>query len=380
MGSKRWTALHALVCVLPVIGAVVHAPDVQLFGVEPPAPLPELRLADWRSETFQPALQKWFESHIGLRGAMIRTDNTAYLAVGGEKHQALVIAGDDGTLFYRDSLLHLNTPPKVMPVIGEDIERIAGHLASIRRKLESRGQKLAVVIVPNKSMLSYDAVPARFRPPVRVDLEIHAAMRASLARSDVPFVDANEVFARSHGDEREVLFPRTARHWTRYGACVILHEALPAGIGPESCAYDLRSASRLESPDYDLWRLRDLWRPALTPATVPTLRMPPSPAEEARAKLPRVLFVGTSFMLTFGEVMQPYVGSALALYYDKTFFDVTHEERLQLEPAPRSSPLWASYVLDRDVYVIELIDEYIWMDFQRTFLETFDERLGQGSR
>jgi hypothetical protein len=378
--SKLWTALHALVCLLPVLGALIHVPDAQLFGVEAPSPVPELRFADWRSETFQPALQKWFESHIGFRGAMVRTDNAAYRAIGAEKHLALVIAGDDGTLLYRDSLLHLNTPPKALPGIQKDIERITGHLASIHRKLEERGSKLTVVITPNKSMLSWASVPARYRPSVRVDLDVHAAIRASLAREGVPFVDSNEIFASAPPAEREILFPRTARHWTRYGACLILREAMPPGTGPPSCAYDLRPMSRLESPDYDLWRLRDLWRFEEPSAIVPTLRMPPSPTEEARAQMPRVLFVGTSFMLTFGEVVHPYVKSALALYYNKTFFDVTHEERVELPPVDPSSSLWASSVLDRDVYILELIDEYIGMEFQSKFFETFDERLGQGSR
>lgn len=63
--------------------------------------------------------------------------------------------------------------------------------------------------------------------------------------------------------------------------------------------------SRALAPDYDLYRVENRWRVEGPDPIVSVLRAEPKLGDEELEHAARVLFVGTSFMLTFAEVMQP---------------------------------------------------------------------------
>lgn len=54
---------------------------------------------------------------------------------------------------------------------------------------------------------------------------------------------------------------------------------------------------------------------------------------------------------------------------------MTTPERRPLEDAAPRSARWDGYVLDRDLYLFEILEEYIYMEFQWSFLEPLDARL-----
>ena len=370
---RVWIALHALVVLAPALAVLAHVPDVPLYGVEEHS-RPEWSLRAWRAETLQPALQAFFESHIGLRGFMVRTDSSAYAAIGSETQQSIVIGGDAGTLYSRDSLVFMGIRRSELPSFVASAESFAVHLGSVRRKLHDRGSELVVVIAPNKTMVYDEDVPARYRWGERVDVQVHDALRAALAREGVPFTDANSLFESRKGGDVERLFPRTARHWSRLGGCLALRAALPANLGPPDCFYDLVPISRENSPDFDLYRLQNLWRVKTGPVLNMMLR-PSDRVGAARKRIPRALYVGTSFMWTLTELMRHDVDNAVALYYNRSFYDVTHNARDQLPPAEPGSHQWDSYALGRDLYVIEILEEYLRDGYVLPFLKTLDEHL-----
>jgi len=214
MRPRLWMALHAFVVLLPVLGVVARAPDVQLFGVEIAGPPAEWSVAAWVNERFQPALQAAFESRVGLRGVMVRTDNSAQaLLLGSEPATSAFVIGENGTVFYRDDLAHAaRRPPEVAKVVAR-MEELTTHLGSIHRKLVARGKELVVVIAPGKGAIYPDDIPARWRRPgATADQVIHDALREQLERNGVLFGDGHAMLAGKHGEERELLFPHTARH------------------------------------------------------------------------------------------------------------------------------------------------------------------------
>ena len=370
---RVWIALHALVVLAPVLAMLVPLPDVPLYGVEESS-RPRWAFGAWRAETFQSALRDWFESHIGFRGVMVRTDSTVCAVLGSDKQRQTVLVGsDDATLYVRDSLLFMAIQRRELPSFVASAESFAVHLGSVRRKLHDRGRELVVVVAPNKTMLYDENVPARYRGRERVDLQVHEALRAALERAGVPFADANALFESQRADV-DRLFPRTARHWSRLGACLVLREALPVNLARPDCSYDVVPISREMSPDFDLYRLQNQWRVETGPVLNTVIRRSDNLGTD-RKRIPRALYVGTSFMWTFGELMRHDVDNAVALYYNRSFYDVTSNARDPLPPAEPGSPRWADYALGRDLYVIEILEEYLRDGYVLPFLKTLDEHL-----
>lgn len=220
--TRFWLAAHALAVLVPVLGAVLGAPDVRLFGSEARPERPAVSVASWRQERAQAGLQAWFEASIGFRGAMVRTDNSLQAFVVGEAKPSVdVVIGDEQTLFIKDDLWYMSKRRRDFPYVLAKIEALALHAGSAQRKLAARGKRLLVLISPSKTFAYPEAVPAGWRRSgVRSDLEVHAALRAAFERHGVTFADAHALLEGKVGAERELLFGRSGRHWTKLASCL----------------------------------------------------------------------------------------------------------------------------------------------------------------
>lgn len=371
--TKLWIVLHALVVLVPLFGAVLRAPDADLYGVEPPAPAPLLSLRGWMTEKVQPAFQSWFESRIGFRGVMVRTDNSLQIAALNETPPgSFVVIGDKDVYFSRDDVEYMSTQRRDMPFVLARVEDLTRRLGSVHRKLGARGKRLAVVMSPSKTDVYGDAVPTRWRRPLNISHEIHDALRSGLTENGVPFGDGNPLFKALPKDERELVFARYGRHWTVEGSCLALNEALAKTPFVPSCEYDMIAVSRASHFDFDLFKLQNNWGCDLGRAEVPKTR-PPKLEDDAPTK-PRTLFVGTSFLWMLVTNMRPLIAEKpVALFYNTTFFDIDSWTRIgAVDPA---APAWADYVLERDLYVLDILDTFAHHDEMLNFVTELDRRL-----
>ena len=376
MNTRLWLALHALVAVLPAIGAVARAPDAKLFGIEVPPVQPVWSASGWRAEQVQPAFQAWFEANVGFRGAMVRTDNTVQAFVVGEpKPSGNLVEGEERTLFLKDDVWFMSKRKHELAQAVTSLDAQAARLGSLQRKLAARGKKLVVVIAPSKTVVYPDEVPAGWRRRgLRSDLDMHAALRASLERNGVAFADGHQLMVDKRGEERELLFARTGRHWTTLGACLVLREALVDGPVTPSCAYEMAPTDWTENLDFDLYRLLNVWRMPLGHVVGPRLKERGKAEGAASTPRPRTLFVGSSFMWMLAEVMRPLVEAPIAFYYNLTVYDVSETLR-PIEPVDPTSPRWTGYAVERDLYVIEMLETYAHGDQITKFCETLERRL-----
>jgi len=380
MKARIWILLHALVALLPVIGAVAQAPDVRLFGSEVPPALPQTWSLDaWRHEQLQPALQAWFEAHVGFRGVMVRTDNTVQaIAFRDSKPASVVLEGDEETLFINDDVHYMGTRSGDLPYVLSKVAALTERAAVVQRKLAARGKKLVIVIAPSKTAIYPEDVRPRWRrgKDDRADLVVHEALREGLERNGVKFVDGHTLLGSWRGESRELVFTRSGRHWTTLGACLVLRQALLDGPITPACTYAMEPGDRQESTDFDLYRLRNVWRFERAPHLLPLLTERGKAPEQApgSAPRPRTLFIGSSFMWMLAEALRPLVESPRAFYYNQTVYDVSETLR-PIEPVDADSPRWSGYVLDPDLYVLELLETYAHGEQMATFLETLDRRL-----
>jgi hypothetical protein len=89
----------------------------------------------------------------------------------------------------------------------------------------------------------------------------------------------------------------------------------------------------------------------------------------------RTVIVGTSFMWMFVELLRPLVEPPLiALFYNKTAFELTETHRRLGTVDPRA-PEWADWVLERDLYILDVLETYADKEHMIEFVETLDARL-----
>lgn len=375
MRTRLWIAAHAMVVLLPVAGAVARLPDTTLYGVEPPVDFPRLTLADWRAEKTQPILQSWFERRIGFRGVLVRTDNALQTSVLKETQTgSFVVIGSDSTYFSIDDVRFMGTQRRDMPGVLSRVDHLTTQLGSVHRKLAERGKHLVVTIAPSKTVIYPEAIPARWRTGAPVSSEeVHTALREGLTKEGVPFGDADAII-RARPADRELLFPRTARHWTLLGACLALRDALHDGPVTPSCEYDMLPVHRAHDWAFDLTRLQNVWGTDIGREDMPVVRPQTPPATR-----PRALFVGTSFLWILATVLGPLSDDRpYALFYNRTFFDVSTGQRV--ESVDPSSPAWSTYVLERDLYIIDILETFADHAETPAFLDELERRLDDEKR
>lgn len=367
-------ALHLLVLVLPVLGLVLRAPDAKLFGTEPPSPFPHVTLSGWRDESVQAQLKAWFESHLGFRGVLVRTDNSLlYATLGETKPEAVVKRGDDGVLFINDDIWYAALRVQDRPS-ADVLHALAAQIARAQRELALRNKQLIVILAPTKGSLYGDDLPPRWRrrdqTSERTDTFVERTLRADFAAEGVHYGDGISIL-QSYTGPREIIYPRVARHWSRVGACLALRQAARPVLNIPSCDYVARPASLEWDGNVDLYRLLNTWH--LTeplPTVFELVDGPPAPPNA-----PRAVFVGSSFTWLLVDAARPYVREAHVLYYNSSVYDASTPRPRLIGPLDPAAPEWARYVLDKDVYVIEVLESYASSGLIQGFLKTLLERL-----
>jgi hypothetical protein len=368
-----WLALHLAVAVAPSLGLFLKVPDAKLFGAEPAGPPPDVTLRAWLSEDVQKNAQRWFESHIAFRGVLVRTDNTLlHASIHETKAGATVKLGSNGTIFLDDDIWYASRRPQDLPPI-EDLERLGALVADVQSRAAAHGKTVVVVLAPAKTSIYPEDVPAEWKrrepAPIAPDRVAYDAVTRGFIAARAEFTDGRELIAGS-GSDRELLFSRTGRHWTSVGACRVIERAVAGVLASRACGFELRSPDVSESLDYDLYRLVNTWRPFDTLANVPVLTdVAPAP------KRPRALFVGDSFTWELIPAVREQVRDPYFFYYNSRVYDVGGPSPREIDKVDPASPAWTRYALERDVYIIEILEAYAHAKSIRDFLTVLRDRL-----
>jgi acetyltransferase AlgX (SGNH hydrolase-like protein) len=360
-------ALYVAFAALPVIAMVTGLRGRELEGALAPSPRPALDGAAFLAERYQKAFAAWFESELGLKGTSISVDNTIlYHAFRETKQGSSVRIGKDRVLFNDEDINYYNKNGPWLPDPAY-IDLLADQIADLQRRLRAGQRGLVPVIVPAKTSIWRDKIPGAWKldlgDPRPSDDRVYRAFRAALERRGVAFVDARQMFEAlsAQGVPRADLFGPDARHWSVYGACLVMkevatHYAQLTGRPrpPHECTFERVHRPR-SNPDFDLLRLLNAM------FAYPSLRevpfVPHAPPDPAIPK-PRTLFIGTSFCWTLlNDAGESGAYGAMHLnYYDQTF--VVWPER-STSPVVPASPAWRAVTMENDLYVLDLFEGYL---------------------
>ena len=367
-------AFLAVACA-PLVARLARIDDHVIHGSLPPTVQPGVTLAGIRDETFQPAFTSSFESSLGLKGYAIFTDNTVlYHALRDTKPGATVYVGNDDVLFLNDDIAYYNAPPET--IFTEPFDRFATKLAALQTTLAARRRALVPVLVPSKTSIYRDAVPARWTrglgSPRPSDELVYRGLRRALDAHHVHYVDARALLETST-EPRDVLWAKTGRHWTEYGAClawarVAQDYTAMTGRSLETHCELRRVRGRLEDGDYDLARLLNAgWIPH------PHESMTIAPGSPAIGPRPKVMLVGSSFCWALiGAAEHSQQVDASLAYYNSTLYTGPNHIPSDLRSTPTA---WRDAMLDNDLYVLDLFEPY--MGSSDSHIEYFPDELAK---
>lgn len=371
--------IYLAIVALPVTAMLLHLHDHRLNGALAPAPRPALTLSGFRAEQYQKGFTSWFENKMGFRNYAVYADNgLLYHAFREAKPGAQVIIGHDGVLFHREDISLFNK----FPVVDQArIDALADEIARVQHSMAAKHRAFIPVIIPSKTTLYRDEIPESFQLPLgepRPSDGVYVAIKRALDARGVAYVDAHELFTTS-SEPRERLWASEARHWSYYGACLVWqkiaaqYRTLTSGALDYDCIQKLTYLTP-KHDDYDLLRLLNGWAiPHRKIIHAIALHAPAPPGPK-----PSAILISSSFGWTLiKDAARSGRFSALySDYYDKEIVSWPGEQGARFTSKHFTShgdALWQDAFRDRDIYVYEMFETYLFNDdvFTRV-LDEFD--------
>lgn len=118
-----------------------------------------------------------------------------------------VVIGSDGWLFTDEEFT-------AWPGAQKEIDAHLAYVSDVKKALDAKGVKLAVVLIPAKARLYPDRLGANRWPAHNANFYENAL--AAIRGAGIPVADLYTVFSRA--ENREALFLRTDTHWSPAGA------------------------------------------------------------------------------------------------------------------------------------------------------------------
>jgi hypothetical protein len=222
--SHAFLGFFALCLVVPLLQTVYPVAQTIYPSFEtivPPleerrelSPFPSLSLLSRANGAFATALNKWFDDRVGLRDLFIRSKNQIDYSLFHTSRKVYV--GYDGWLFDH---------PDHPPMDAERLVALKESFAVLAQRLHDKGVQLVVVGYPAKSEIYPEKAPPQLvRRSVGGNYDRFRQFMAS--RSDLIFIDAEEILKREKSITSENLYAKTDLHATHVGQLPVVKEII----------------------------------------------------------------------------------------------------------------------------------------------------------
>lgn len=392
--------LYVLLSALPVLGMVLHAPDITIHGWWTIWDFPKLSNIVKPGYGFSHRFEWWFDQNLGFRGVAAYADNSVLYHVFGEtKPNAPVKLGTGGMILNDEDTVYFSKTDVDMPKDARVMD-LAARVDAMQRRLATKGAALIPIIIPSKSTMYPELMSKAWSRdlgyPRPTDTRIYTRFRDELKRRNVSFVDARELLLDRDNpalhtlnpppkDVRHLVWGLDARHWTFFGACLTIQKVLGlytqmTGKPLKAHECELRMVGDMPShyDDYDLIELLNVWGVPPQAKVVPRADHPDREIDpKLQANAPSMLIVGTSFNWIVLKDTQAAdaVKDVHFIYYNRLV--VTWPSGKQ-EPLDTKTELWRRATLGKQLYILDLYETYLPADYTFKFLDDLDKALDEG--
>ena len=216
-----------LLLLLPFAAAVLRLPDPYALNEKRElAPRPEF--IPGGMERFPRAFDDYFNDHFRFRPLLIRLHNLSRVRWFGVSPIPQVVIGKKGWLYYaRENLVRnvIDYYRTAVPFTAAEMEKWRMALEARRNWLASRGIHYLVVMVPNKSTIYPEYLPAGIwpiHPQSRLD-QLLGYLRSHSTHL-LPVLDLRPALLHAKSGQR--LYHKTDSHWNDAGAFVAYQQIL----------------------------------------------------------------------------------------------------------------------------------------------------------
>lgn len=220
-GNLLFCLLFALICILPLAGMLIFGPS-KAGANEVLANKPALMKKDGAiNADYLSDLSDYVQDRFGFRQELITAHAKLTAAVFDESATDKVILGEDGWLYYADTLADFEG---TAPMSERQIWNVAHTLALMEEYAASRGAEFVFAAAPNKNTLYPQQMPYE-KGQKTSNLE---RIQAALAAENVAFCDLLTVFST----QNEPVYYKTDSHWDGFGSA-LAHDSLLKTLGRE---------------------------------------------------------------------------------------------------------------------------------------------------
>lgn len=308
--SRALIALFLVACLTPSFVTLIMGTESAASN-ETLTSAPVLcRLDSTINLDFFQELSDYYSGRFAPRHGMITAYATIQAAVFGTSAAEEVLLGQEGWLFYWETLDdYLNTEP----LTDREAWAIAHTLSLMQEYVQGLGGDFLLTIAPNKSSLY-----SRYLPDVGVPLTGKSSLEKLTEAMEVEGVAYADIFAPIRATGR-TLYRRADSHWTSQGAA-LAHDTLLSTLGrSDGDAFTGDFVPRADG-------LGDLYQilypagteadPDMVPVTPPTYTAvnPIRSAEDQNILTTSDNGIGTLLMFrdSFGNALYPYLASSFA--------------------------------------------------------------------
>ncbi|MBQ4465127.1 MAG: hypothetical protein II916_04115 [Oscillospiraceae bacterium] len=212
-----YSLLFFAACAIP--GAMLLLPSQEDGSAEKRqlAPVPSLMTEDGQFNTgFSSECLAYVSDHFGFRSQLVTADAALKSTVLGYSAEPKVTIGQDGWLYYTQTLNDATGVPTVSEL---GIRNIVYNLRMSRDYVESKGSEFIVAIVPNKASVYPQYLPYNYQP---------SGVAGNYGNLEVAAADAGLNWCDLHGilqtaaAERngELIYHKLDTHWNNTGALI----------------------------------------------------------------------------------------------------------------------------------------------------------------
>ena len=160
MKNKLFITIFLVLCILP--SALMLLPRGNNTGANEAAKqMPEFVTRDNKINiNYLSQFSDWFDHNIGLRNHMISIHNKMISTIFGESAEDKVVLGDDGWLFYAETLDNYRGTNRLSQ---REIYSISKTLQLMDEYLNATEIDFAFTVAPNKNSLYGDKMPERYK-------------------------------------------------------------------------------------------------------------------------------------------------------------------------------------------------------------------------
>jgi len=207
----------------PLIGKVINInKHTKLKGAVEVIPNTSISAGSWFSGDYQLKKEKYLSNSFGWRNLMVRINNQLHYSLFGTIRANSVVEGKNGYLFetgYIDAYLGTN-------FIGKEkiIEKVR-KLKAVNQAFAELDKHLLVVLAAGKGTYYPQYFPEEYDARKK-GLNNYEYYAERLQKESVPFIDFNQHFLDIRDTTRQVLYPKSGIHWSRYGEVLVMDSLL----------------------------------------------------------------------------------------------------------------------------------------------------------